>query len=138
MDRWFGDFGFRLGLLFLCLADRPRVAGGPSERWSSSRCSSCSSRVLERLRFDPFCQLFSVGWSLADRLPRHRKPSARHRLLADRPRIGRRLSVIRGALLEGRLSFSNCPSVTRGPSARTTQTVRPVTADRPPGVSQSC
>jgi hypothetical protein len=61
MDRWFGDFGFRLGLLFLCLADRPRVAGGPSARWSSSRCSSCSSRVLERLRFDLVGHLFLVG-----------------------------------------------------------------------------
>jgi hypothetical protein len=28
--RWFGVFGFRLGLLFLCLADHPSVAGGPS------------------------------------------------------------------------------------------------------------
>jgi hypothetical protein len=68
-----------------------------------------------------------------DRLPGHRGPSARHRLLADRPRTGHKLSVIRGALLEGRLSFSDCPSVTRGPSACTTRTVRPVTADRPPG-----
>jgi hypothetical protein len=67
--------------------------------------SSCSSRVLERLHFDPFGQLFLAGRSLTDYPPRRREPSARHQLLTDRPRTERGLSVIRGELLEGRLLF---------------------------------
>jgi hypothetical protein len=137
-DRWFGSRGVRLGLLFPCLANCPRVAGGLSARCSSFRCSSCSSQVLEHFCFNSFFQLFLVGRSLADCPPQHPGPSARHQLLADCPRIGRGPSFIGGALLEVQLSFLDCPSVTRGPSACTTRTIRPVTADCPPGASQSC
>jgi hypothetical protein len=60
--------------------DYPRGAFWP-------RCSLCSSRVLERLHFDPVGQRFLVGRCLADRpLGRHGL-SARHELLADRPRM---------------------------------------------------
>jgi hypothetical protein len=48
------------------------------------------------------------------------------------------LSVIRRALVEVRLSFSDRPSVTHGPSTCITRTVPPVTMDCPPRVSQSC
>jgi hypothetical protein len=137
MDRWLGSRGFTLGLLFPCLADRPRVAGRLSARCSSSRCSLCSSRVLERFCFDPFCQLFLARRSLADCPPGRQGPPARHQLLADRPRTGCGPSVIRGALLEVRLPFSNRSSVTRGPPTCTTRTIRPVTADCPPGASLS-
>jgi hypothetical protein len=87
-------------------------------------CSSCSSRVLERLRFDPFGQLFLAGRSLADCPPGRRGPSARHQLLADRPRTRRGPSVIRGALLEVLLRFSDCPLEGRGPAAPASRTVR--------------
>jgi hypothetical protein len=70
--------------------------------------------VLERSLFDPFGQLFLAGRGLADRPPGRHGPSVRHWLLADRPRTGRGLSVIRSALLE----------VFFGPSARDPQTVR--------------
>jgi hypothetical protein len=52
--------------------------------------------------------------------------------------VARGPSVIGGVLLEVWLSFSNRPSVTRGPSACTTRTVHPVTTDCPPGASRSC
>jgi hypothetical protein len=127
----------RLGLLFPCLADHLWVAGGLSVRCSSSRCSLCSLRVLERFHFDSFAHLFLARRSLADCPPGRRRPSARHQLLADRPRTRRGPSVIRGALLEVRFSFSDRPSVICGPSARTTWTICPVTADCLPGASQS-
>jgi hypothetical protein len=57
---------------------------------------------------------------------------------SDHSRCLPRQSVIRGALLEVRFLFLDRPSLTRRPSARTTRTVRPVTADCPPGASQSC
>jgi hypothetical protein len=57
-------------------ADCPRGALSPS-------CSSCSSRVLERLCFDPVGQQFLVGRCLADSPPGRRGLSARHELLAD-------------------------------------------------------
>jgi hypothetical protein len=57
-SRFFGGFGFRFGLLFPCLADRPWGACGLSAWRSSSRCFSCSSRVLERFGFDPVGRAF--------------------------------------------------------------------------------
>jgi hypothetical protein len=50
MSRSFGGFGFRSGLLFPCLADRPRGARGLSACSSSSRCSSCSWSALVLIR----------------------------------------------------------------------------------------
>jgi hypothetical protein len=113
MDRCFGSCGFRLGLLFPCLADRLREVGRLSARSCSSRCSSCSLRVRVSLHFDPSSRWFSFGGSWPDS-PRG----------SDRPRCSPRLSVIQGALLEVRFPFSDRPPVTRGSSARTTPTVR--------------
>jgi hypothetical protein len=85
-SRSFGGFGFRIGLLFPCLADRPRGVRGLSAWSSSSRCSSCSSRVLECFGFDPVGQLLLTGGCLVDRPPGRRGLSAWHELLADCPR----------------------------------------------------
>jgi hypothetical protein len=85
-SRSFGGFGFRFGLLFLCLADRPQGAHGLSVWSTSSRCSSCSSRVLERFGFNPVGQSFLTRGCLADRPPGRRRLSARHELLVDCPR----------------------------------------------------
>jgi hypothetical protein len=60
-------------------ADSPRGAFWP-------KCSSCSSRVLERLCFDPVGQWLLVESGLADSPPGRRGQFARHELLADRPR----------------------------------------------------
>jgi hypothetical protein len=96
-SRSFGGFGFRFRLLFPCLADRPRGARALSACSSSSRCSSCSSRALERFGFDPVGQLLLTGGCLADRSPGRRGLSARHKLLADRPRTWYGPSSCRGA-----------------------------------------
>jgi hypothetical protein len=118
LGRWFGSCGFRLGLLFLCLVDSPRVVGELSTRCSSSRCSSCSSQVLECFRFDPLWQLFLVG-----------------RSLADRPGGTSCSRTVRGRVWI--VHFSRC--ATGGsvsffiPSIRDPRTARPCLADRPPG-----
>jgi hypothetical protein len=125
-------------LLLPCLVDHLRIAGGLSARCSSSRCSSCSSQVPERFHFDPLWQLFLVGRSLADHPPGCRGPSVRHQLLTDRPRARRGPSIFRGALLEVLLAFSDCPSESRGLSVRALWTICLVSADCPPGASQSC
>jgi hypothetical protein len=96
-SRSFGGFAFRFGLLFQCLADRPWGARGLSAWSSSSRCSSCSSCVLERFGFDPVGKLLLTGGFLADRPPGRRGLSARHELLADRPRTWYGPSACRGA-----------------------------------------
>jgi hypothetical protein len=49
-------------------ADCPRGAFWP-------KCSSCSSRVLERLHFDPVGQRFLVGRCLVDHPPGHHELS---------------------------------------------------------------
>jgi hypothetical protein len=87
MSRNFGGFGFRFGLLFPCLADRPRGACGLSAWRSSSRCSSCLSRALELFGFDPVGRAFLTEGCLADRPPGRRGLSARHELLVDLPRV---------------------------------------------------
>jgi hypothetical protein len=97
MIRSFGGFGFRFGLLFLCLADHPRGARGRSTWSSSSWCSSCSSRVLERFGFDSVGQLLLTGGCLADCPPGRRGLSARHELLTDHPRMWYGPSACRGA-----------------------------------------
>jgi hypothetical protein len=71
-------------------ADCPREAFWP-------RCSSCSSRVLKRIRFDLFGYQFLVVRCLADRPPGRRGLSAWHKLLADRPRTWYGPSACRGA-----------------------------------------
>jgi hypothetical protein len=98
-----------LVLLSACSADRPRSPCKLSVRCGSAGCFSCLSRVLERSLFDLLCQLFLVGKGFADRPPGHRGPSAQHKLLADRPRIGRGLFIFQGAVLEVLLQFSDRP-----------------------------
>jgi hypothetical protein len=124
--------------MFPCLADCSRVAGGLSTRCSLTRCSSCFSLVLKHSVFDPFVQLFVDERSLADRPPRGRGLSARHKLLLDCPRVGCGPSVFRGALLVVLLRLTDYPLEGRGLSARCPQTVRPSLADRPPGTAQGC
>jgi hypothetical protein len=91
-------------------ADCPRGGFWP-------KCSSCSSRVLERLRFDPVGQRFLVGSCLADRPPGRRGLSAQHELLADRPRTWYGPSARRGAGWVVLLVFNGLSAVGRGPSA---------------------
>jgi hypothetical protein len=69
-------------------ADCPRGGFWP-------KCSSCSSRVLERLRFDPVGQRFLVGSCLADRPPGRRGPSEDvvRTIRASRCWLGRSVSV---------------------------------------------
>jgi hypothetical protein len=116
-SRSFGGFGFRFGLLFPCLADRPWGARGLSAWSSSSKCSSCSSRVLERFGFDPFGQLLLTGGRLADRLPRRCGLSVRYELLADRARVWYGPSACRGAGWVVLFVFNRQSVVGRGPSA---------------------
>jgi hypothetical protein len=52
--------------------DRPPGARRLSAWSSSSRCSSCSSSVLEPFGFDPVGQLLLTGGCLADRPPGRR------------------------------------------------------------------
>jgi hypothetical protein len=81
------------------------------------RCSSCSSCVLERLCFDRVGQWFLVGRCLADRPPGRRGLSARHELLADRPRTWYGPSMRRGAGWVILFVFNEQSAVDRGPSA---------------------
>jgi hypothetical protein len=136
--RWFGSWGFRLGLLFPCLVGCPRAAGGPSAGCSSSRCSLCSSLVLERSLFDSFSQLFLARRSSAGHPPGGRGPSARHKLLSDSPRVGYGPSVYRGAFLVVLLHLMDCLLEGRGSSARFLRTVRPGFADCPPYTMHVC
>jgi hypothetical protein len=69
MDRCARAGGFRFGLLFLLLADRPRRVRGLSTRCRPAGCSSCSTRVLASRCFDPSSWVFSVGVSLPDYPP---------------------------------------------------------------------
>jgi hypothetical protein len=79
------------------------------------KCSSCSSRVLERLRFDPVGQRFLVGKCLADRPPRRHGLSARHGLLA---RTWYGPSACRGAGWVVLSVFNGQFAVGRGPSVQ--------------------
>jgi hypothetical protein len=111
-------------------ADSPRGAFWP-------RCSSCSSRVLECLRFDPVGQWLLVESGLADSLPGHRGQSARHELLTDRPRTWYGPSACGGAGWVILLVFNGPSAVWRGPSTQWPRTVRPRAVDRPPGLLQN-
>jgi hypothetical protein len=93
-------------------------ARGLSAWSSSSRCSSCSSRVLERFGFDPVGQLLLTGGCLADRSPGRRGLSARHKLLANRPRTWYGPSACRGAGWVILFMFNRQSAVARGSSAR--------------------
>jgi hypothetical protein len=125
MSRSFSGFGFRFGLLFPCLADRPRGACGLSAWSCSSMCSSCLSRVLERFGFDPFGQLLLTRGCLVDRPPGRRGLSAGHDLLADRPRMWYGPSACRGVSWVILFVFNGQSVVGRGPSTRRPRTVRP-------------
>jgi hypothetical protein len=89
-------------------ADCPRGAFWP-------KCSSCSSHILEHLRFDPVDQRFLVGKCLADRPPGRRGLSARHELLV---RTWYGLSACRGAGWVVLFAFNGQSAVGRGKSAR--------------------
>jgi hypothetical protein len=117
-SRSFGGFGFRLGLLFPFLADRLRGAHRLSAWSSSSRCSSYSSRVLERFGFDPVGQLLLSGGCMADRPPGRRRLSARHELLVDRLRMWYGPSTCRGASWVVLFVFNGQSAVGRGPFVR--------------------
>jgi hypothetical protein len=119
------DQEVELVLLFACSADCPRSPCGLSARHGSAGCSSCSSCVLERFRFDLFCRLFWAGRGFAYRLLGRRDSSVRHELLADRSRIGSGSSIFR-VRHRGSVAFV-------GPSAATSRTVRCLHTDRLPG-----
>jgi hypothetical protein len=98
------------------------VPGGPS---------AGSRRTVREVQFIQVFFMFFASSScfasffgqkkFGDCPPRRREPSVRHQLLMDRLGTWRGPSIIRGALLEVRLSFSDRPSVTHGPSACTTR-----------------
>jgi hypothetical protein len=111
-------------------ADSPRGAFWP-------RCSSCSSRVLERLHFDPVDQWLLVESGLADSPPGHHRQSARHELLADHPRTWYGPSAWGGAGWVVLLVFNRPYAVWHGPSAQWPRTVRPRAADRLPRLLQN-
>jgi hypothetical protein len=113
------------------------VVGADSPRGEFlPRCSSCSSRVLERLCFDPVGQWLLVGSGLADTPPGRRGQPARDELLADRPRTWHGPSACRGAGWVVQSVFNGPSAVLRGPSAWCPWTVRHVTADSLPGLFQ--
>jgi hypothetical protein len=79
----------------VCTSQTAHVVGADSPHGGFlPRCSSCFSRVLERLRFDPVGQWLLVGSGLADSQPGRRGQSARHELLADRPRTWQRTVLV--------------------------------------------
>jgi hypothetical protein len=91
---WFSGYCSRAGLH---LADRLRGGCGPSAWKVLPKCSSRFSRVLERLRFDLVGQWLLVESGLADSSQGRRRQSARHELLADRPRTWYGPSACKGA-----------------------------------------
>jgi hypothetical protein len=82
-------------------------------------CSSCFSRVLERLRFDMVGQWLLVDSGLGDSPHGLRGQSAWHELLVDRPR-----TWCGGAGWVVLLVFNGPSSVWRGPSTLGPRTVR--------------
>jgi hypothetical protein len=131
LSSWFSGCCSRAGLH---LTDCPRGGCGPSAWRVLPRCSSCSLRVLERLRFDPVGQWLFVESGLADSPQGRCGQSARHELLADRPRTWYGPSACGGACWVVLLVFNGPSAVWCGPSAWWSRTVRPRAADRPPGL----
>jgi hypothetical protein len=121
-DRCFGSCGFRLGLLSLCLADRPREAGGLSAMSCSYMCSSCSSRVRVSPRFDLWSRWFSFGGSW---------PYSPPGVAGQSARLGP------SAVLTGTVRYSRCTTggsvFIFGTSAHDPRTVCPYHMDHPPG-----
>jgi hypothetical protein len=111
-------------MLCSCLADSPPIGRGRSAWSRLAWCSSCSSLVLEHLSFDPVFQPSSVAGSLADCPPGVRGQFTWGVLVVDGLRCLNGWSVIVGAVLEVRESFSNSPPLPRGRSAKATRTVR--------------
>jgi hypothetical protein len=108
--------------LFPHLADRPHGVGGPSARSPAVGYSSCSSRVLVSLCFDPSSWVFSIGISLPDCPPGVAGLSARDGLSVGWPRTVR-ISRFRTC----------CSDSNFGPSAGVAKTVRQSIVDCPPG-----
>jgi hypothetical protein len=96
---------------------------------------TCSS-VLELEAFrSAVCQGFRCK-RFADRPTSHRRLFTRLELSTDRPKVGYKPSIFRGAVLVVRVPFVDRLLWSRGLSAQSPRTVRPVTADCPPGTSQ--
>jgi hypothetical protein len=109
----------------LHLADRPRGGCGPSAWRVLPRCSSRSSRVLERCHFDPVGKWLLVESGLGDSPQGRRGQYARHELLADRPRMWYGPSTRGGAGWVVLLVFKGPSTVWCGLSAWWSRTVRP-------------
>jgi hypothetical protein len=107
------------------LADRPCGGCGPSAWRVLPRCSSRSSRVLERYRFDLVVQWLLVESGLADSPQGRRGQSARHELLADHPRTWYGPSARGGAGWVVLLVINGPSAMWRGPSAWWSRNVRP-------------
>jgi hypothetical protein len=133
-DPWTGRRGCARGLELelLCsgLADSPPIGRGQSAQSFLASGSSCSSRVLERLRFDSFDRLVLAGRGLSDRPRRGRGPFAqrsrtvRTARVARGPRTRYGPSAWLGARLVVLLRLMDHPPVGRGWSAPGSRTVR--------------
>jgi hypothetical protein len=86
--------------------------------------------------FDSVGQWLLVESGLADSPQGRRGQSARHELLADRPRTWYRPSARGGSGWVVLLVFNGLSAVWCGPSTWWSRTVRPRAADRPPGLLQ--
>jgi hypothetical protein len=138
LSSWFSGCCSRASLH---LADRPRGRCEPSAWRVLPRCSSRSSRVLERLRFDPVGQWLLVESGLADSLQGRRGQSAGTSQTVRAARVARGSSedVVRTVRVWrcrlGVLLVFNGPSaVWCGPSAWWSRTVRHRASGRPPGL----
>jgi hypothetical protein len=105
------------------------VPGRPSARRGLARCSSCSLRVLERLSFNLFCQVFLVGRCWPDHPSGVAGLSVRHGLSAV---LARTVRISLGAFWRFELVSRTVRPWTAdyllhpcGLSARALRTVRP-------------
>jgi hypothetical protein len=107
------------------VADRPWVHRGPSARCLTAQLFFVFVRVLERLSFDPFCQWVFGAWSLR---------TVRTRVSDGTSRGGRSAGPSRT------VRFSRCSTGGSGSifgrSVPSSRTVRPDTAEGPPGAFQ--
>jgi hypothetical protein len=121
MDMWSCVFVFEFGMLCPRVAESLPGAHGRSARCRLTRCSSCSSRVLASLLFDPFCPMLLVARGLSD----------------DAFECGRSSPRGRSAGRARTIRFSRCSTGGLGGyfgrSAVNSRKVRYAPADSPPG-----